>query len=338
MDSVSNYLTTRSFLAQNVDTILEGLIAARTMKKNDTDDLFADPDESVTQLNIHWRRSKSTFTKREILAAERESLGIYVSGSPLSDYEALIDWCKMATARDDIFLVIIDKIKKIFTKSGVMMFALQLTTSGLDVEGVIFPKKALGLSPVLVEKDLFWVRGTIQQPKKKPAKSESVDEETQMDAEKESGEGLKEYEELPKLIIEHIVPFESGILPVFEGDEKSSLAMNRKDMISGLNWIQLKSEPQNYELIILENRNQKSKQNNFSGTHNNLQNILRTIYLPKSLGVDVLREVKTQLQSRIADGLVEVQVQVETNEGFKPTKTTFWVSPDVYNLYKQHPF
>jgi hypothetical protein len=326
---VSHYIKTRSFLSQNVDPILDGLVAVRTMKKNDTDDLFAANTSDSSEVSVNWKAEYTALSKYDILASEKESLGIYVSGSPLEDYRDVVEWCRNITARDDIHLVIVDKVKKIFTKAGVMMFALQLTCLDEDVEGVIFPKKAVGLSSVLAEKSMFWIRGAIQQTKKKPTKPEPVDLDSELESEKEIGEPLKEYEELPKLIVENITPFEGGLLKVFEGDEKNSLAMNRKDKISNIDWNYLKENPHGLD-DVLDGQTQRSTTSSESKS-----TTARIVYLPVTLGVTALQDAKNNLQSSEFQGSIEVSVMVESKTGFKKTKSNFWVTPEFYQQYKQ---
>ena len=138
--------TIRSFLASNVDTLLETVSQLKSLAAADTssDDLFGLNDVAERKKQIEWRTQFETKSLFEVLISEKNSLGLYVSGNPLSAYLSLSHAVAEMLGREDLRLVIIDKIRKIFTRSNVMMFALQITVAGaeMEYEGIIFPKRA----------------------------------------------------------------------------------------------------------------------------------------------------------------------------------------------------
>ena len=138
--NLPEYVQIRSFLAGNVDHILENLTARREQSKINADDLFSWDIKTSRLANIRWNTNYPLLRKYTILVLEKEALGLYVSGNPLEEYQLLVHWVRETTARDDIFLILIEKIKKVFTKSGTMMLALTITTLEGDLEAWCFLK------------------------------------------------------------------------------------------------------------------------------------------------------------------------------------------------------
>ena len=312
-----NFIDTRSFLSANSEGILENIAARRTSRKIDTEDLFGENSEESNNKMI-WLRGTENLAKYDILLREKESLGLYVSGNPLDDYVNLVDWCRQTAARDDIFLIIVEKIRKIFTKKNAMMFALQLTTPDVEVEGVIFPKNALALSPLLEEKSLYWVTGKVQQSKKSKAR----EEESKENGASEAKEGeIKEFDELPKLIIEGLTAFENGILALFE-HEDIPLAINRQSKLKGVNWLELKTSPWKFDS---ENQSEKTVLKTKAS--------LPILKLSKSLGTQKLKEISQQIKPAMFPGSVEVKIEIENGNGFKSAKGTYWLALELATKY-----
>ncbi len=306
-----NFVQARSFLAGNVETLLEGLAVKRESKKNDSEDLFdlmGASDEVHNKIN--WNTNYDILPEFDLLLSEKESLGIYVSGNPLQKYLPVLDLVKSLTYRDDLFLVLIEKAKKIFTRNNVMMFALQITTPEEKYEGIIFPKNALDLSPFIEEKELFWVRGNIvQNRKKKEASTDSI--------ETEQAEGeMPEYEELPKIAIEKLNKFENGILPLYENDD-IGLTAQRRQMLEGLDWYELKSDPSSFK-----NQNQKNGEATFETSSSQ-----KVIKISKSFGMDKLKDFKKRLKNQEIPGFLKIKIELQNGEGWKRVKGDFWVNP-----------
>jgi DNA polymerase III alpha subunit len=323
-----NFINTRSLLAANVENLLENISIRRNAGKNEAEDLFGGSEVKSEQ--ITWITDFVPRSKIEILLQEKESLGLYVSGHPLDDYRDLLQWCRDTSARDDIYIILIDKIKKIFTKTNSMMFVLQISVPEVEVEGIIFPKNALNLSPLLEEKELYWVKGKIQQSKKSQASKTQKKQaaETAEDGEeavKEEGE-LKEYDELPKLIIDELVVFDEGILPLF-AHEDIPMSTNRLNTLKKVNWKYLKTDPTS---ILNDQSSQDQMQ---SSSDNTSTNSIPTIFLPKSIGGERLKQIKHELKSQAFTGAIEVKVEVESTESIKKVKGSFWTTPEIVKSF-----
>ncbi len=321
MSQEVDFIAVRSFLFNNVENILENLNARKQDKKNDSDDLFGGGgEEAIKEMN--WVQTKSLKSKYEILLEEKTSLGLYVSGNPLDDYLPLLEWLRDVSYTDNLHLILVEKIRKIFTKAGGMMLAMQITVGkqpeieGEQIEGLIFPKNALKFSPVLEEKELFWARGKMSQKKKK-------------EAQEDLGEGeIKEYDELPKLLIDEVVPFLEGVKRVFEKE----VSFTTSQLLDKLNWAELKTNPNAFKKI-LDSKTEKK-------IHNTHEKALPKIVSPepivlklkKSLGKSVLMAIK---KSEFSGGIL-VSIELETAEGFKKAKGNFWTTREVINLVKNN--
>ena len=154
MPTQIDFVEIRSFLMGNIETILANLAARRENNKNDSEDIFGSFDDE--DVPITWAKKYDPKTKLEVLQLEKYSLGVYMQGNPLEDFEVVEQDCRKLTGLGkQLHIVIIEKVKKIFTKSQAMMFALQLTTLDGEIEGVIYSKKAMQYSPILEEDAIF---------------------------------------------------------------------------------------------------------------------------------------------------------------------------------------
>lgn len=199
-----DYIQTRSFLLANVNNIIENLNVRRRDKQNQSDDLFgvdsgnADPIQS-TNWNFEYQRK----SKLDILQEEKNSLGLYVSGNPLEGHADLLKLVRRELKTKSIHLVVVEKVKKIFTKHNSMMLALQITNHIERLEGIIFPTKADSFSPLLEEKKMYWIYGNIKQKNK----LEDENEES------------NQYDQVPKLIVNGLAKAEQGPLVALSSAE-----------------------------------------------------------------------------------------------------------------------
>ena len=228
---LENYIQTRSFLIQNSENILEYLNAKREDKKNESDDLFDfDKENKTFNGSVNWNFDIQIYSKLEILQQEKNSLGIYVSGNPLQKYQGFLGWLRTLILDENIHLILIEKVRKIFTRNNTMMIAMSATTAQSSLlEAIIFPKNATKLSVKLQEKEMFWVYGKINQKNR----IENLNSE------------INEYDEEPKLIIENLVSFEEGVLPILMSLQ-DTLPINHRDKIEKLNWKKIKEKPQEF--------------------------------------------------------------------------------------------
>jgi hypothetical protein len=367
MSQKPDYIRTRSFLAANVEILLENLSARKQAGKIDADDLFGDMGAEAATQAVPWQKNFDHISKLKILVAEKESLGLYVSGNPLTDYDQLQSWVREVTLKDDVHLIIINKSKKIFTKTNAMMFALQISTTEEELEAIIFPKIALDLSPKIEEKEIFWVKGRINRSKKskagKPKESlavveEEVEDTVNIDEEiggetselvtdtgPEIQEEIREYDELPKLLVEWMVPFVDGVLPLFAGEE-IKLAVSRQKKLENINWADLKLNPAEYLKYADENQAASQKPSHTGSntispallaeppkTEPASQQSPLPVYLNRTLGPSKLKEFRENLRTNEEPELVQVEVWVEGADGFKKAKGMFWLDEKIASAY-----
>jgi DNA polymerase III alpha subunit len=308
-NSTEKFIQTRSLLSSNVEYFLEHVSRLRESKKIDSDDLFGSGD-AYQEINhtLQLDSSLGLKTKLQVLLEEKESLGLYISGYPLEEYKHLTLTIQDTILRDDLHLILINKIRKIFTKKNLMMFAMSISTINGDFEGIIFPKKAMQFSPILQEKELFWVKAKLSEKKK---------EEVIL----EEGE-TREYDEIPKMLIDMIVPFEDGVLEVFK-DEKIRISQKRQEILSGYDWKQLKVNP-NYGESMSPKENIKTVDAPMSQPLNS-QKELYTIKLSRDLGTEKLKYIKSNLKTVQSENLIQVAIEVEVVDGWKKVKGNYWI-------------
>lgn len=299
-DNVPKYIQIRSFLFANVQTILDSMSAKRQASKIEADDLFAmDGEEASDVVNFNYNYPLKA--KFDVLSEEKNSLGLYVSGNPLEAYVPILDWAREVSLQDEVHLVLVEKIKKIFTKAGGMMLALQITTPFEEIEGLIFPKIALKYSAVLEENQIYWAFGKIKRKVKK--ETEETDDS-----------GIKEFDEKPKLLINSVVAFNKGVLSLLE-DLEMPMSDTRKDILKSQNWDNLLIDPDGFAVDKLGD----------SKTENRPVAKVKILRLAKKLGTEKLKDLKSKLKTQpISKGLM-VNIELETIDGFKKVKGNFWI-------------
>jgi DNA polymerase III alpha subunit len=312
MTKIKDFITIRSFLAHNVEGILDNLNIRRKNKLNDTDDLFEiSEDSNLQKTEMNWKLQFTPKSKFEILADEKNSLGLYVSGNPLQEYSKILEWVENVSYVDNLHLVLIEKIRKIFTKSGGMMLALEITTPTEQLEGLVFPKSALKFSAILQEKEVFWVLGKITRKEKK---EEEAGDESE----------IKEYDQLPKLIIDQAVIFKKGPLTIIS-EAQIPITEKRKEMLSSADWYRLKKSPNDFDTKIP----QKTEQNKASEI---------TLKIPRSVAPANLAKIKAYLHKQEQQGYHLINIMVETMQGWRKSKTPLWLDTkdlnEVENLLK----
>jgi DNA polymerase III alpha subunit len=311
-NSPEKFIQTRSLLATNVEYFLEHLSRLRESKKIDSDDLFGGGEERTSNHHLSLMPTITYKTKLQVLLEEKETLGLFVSGSPLEEYRNLVLTVQDTILRDDLHLILINKIRKIFTKKNLMMFAMDISTINGNFDGIIFPKKALEFSPILQEKELFWVKAKLSEKKK---------EEVIL----EEGE-TREYDEIPKMLIDVIVPFEKGVLEIFK-DEKITISSKRQELLKNYHWAELKYNPN------FEGQSKKIEKNQPEPIPQTSQrpdqNGIKILKLGRNLGMDTLKYIKSNLKSKPEENLIHVEVEVEGVDGWKKAKGNFWIEEKI---------
>lgn len=308
-DDSKDFIKIRSFLADNVEILLENLNVRRQAGKIDSEDLFGETEE--VNSSIPWKKDFKTRSLLEVLVAEKESLGLYVSGNPLQNYKEILEWIREITNEDEIHLVLINKAKKVFTRTNAMMFALDISTIGENYEGIIFPKNAIELSPILEEKELFWVRGRVVKNKKKKKEVEAVEGE------------IQEYNELPKLAIEGISKFEEGLNRLFASSE-IKLAVNRQKALDSVNWEGLKNDPKNLEQYLKKDPKPKPDKEDSQKA--------KIIEIPKTFGPSKLKNIKAILKKEPDNkDSIKIKLKIQHNGDWKMARGSFWVNENELN-------
>lgn len=117
-----------------------------TANKNQTS-LFSGLDTPVSKL---YFKESVLLSKREVLAWEKEYLGLYISGHPLDEYKermekggaSPINFVKEHGREGKTYLVagIIEDLRQVFTKKGDSMAFIKIADFTGRIDGVLFPK------------------------------------------------------------------------------------------------------------------------------------------------------------------------------------------------------
>jgi hypothetical protein len=316
----TDYIQKRSFLMANVENILENISSRRESKKNESDSLFGSSDEDKS-CKINFKTQYNNLSKFEALMMEKEALGLYVSGNPLNEFEPLLEFCRNVVDDPTIYFVLIEKIKKVFTKAGAMMLVMNITLPNQSLEGVIFSKKAIELSSIVSEKKIFIVKGKIQEPKNKKVENLEGDDSVEV-------EEIKEFVELTKLIFDMVVPFESGILSLLERAELP-ISNTRKEIIEKLDWSQLLFYPDKFDEMIKDVNIIKK----IAPKTQNDETV--TIKISSNLGIDKAKEIKSNLSKTPQHNYIRAIIKVEHGGSWKTMPNDFWVEKGYYETVKE---
>jgi DNA polymerase III alpha subunit len=308
---IDEVLNIRQTLFENVEYMLEKVNSYKAETKSNSFDLFDLDDESVTEkLEL---KPPLKLNKLNVLLKEKEFLGLYVTDNPIEQFTPFLNYLKNLTGKDNIYLILIDKIKKIFTRNKDMMFGIELSIDGEKVEGIIFPKNAMALSPIMEEKELYFVLGKISQPKKR-----KVIEVAETDFDSEDGNQVQEFVELPKLIIENLVPFKDGLKDLFVKDE-DKITKTRTEILEKIDFVSIFDNPEDY-LTFLNNPNDEIEKKEVRIDLPNTLDKLKAIEIKNILSTDKNQEI-----------IINLYVQLP-NGDYKKAKSNFTVNQE--NLIK----
>ncbi len=110
----------RRALLEQIDTILDATQKATQARKLAESSLFGDDEELMT-INIELEDMEE-YSQKQLLAYEKESLGLYVSGHPLDDFKAQIEKLdytlssELEHCADESTALMVGKIEEITTK------------------------------------------------------------------------------------------------------------------------------------------------------------------------------------------------------------------------------
>ncbi|GAB4144229.1 MAG: DNA polymerase III subunit alpha [Patescibacteria group bacterium] len=350
------YVLTRSFLAGNIERMLEALSAFKHHSQVESDSLFGGGEETTSNGPvIAWEKTQfEILPKPNVLLLEKEFLGIYITGRPLEDFQLLESQLKKLVGTQDLHLAVIDKVKKIFTKSNNLMFALQVTTPESSYEAVIFPKIALEMSPRLEEKKVVWIKGKIDVSKAKKSEEEEVvkkmAEAEDPDLVEENRESdIVEYKDLPKILVDNLNDFREGLSQLFA---KSKISQAKIKPLENLDWENLWLEPDKFnpkDLPKLTNHKtedasvgtksvepeEKITANSTNSSDVNFKqkqpdDFVRIIRISMADGENgKLSQIKKLLKPTEADGLIPVKLSVEVSPGEWKSSKVFWLDPNL---------
>jgi DNA polymerase III alpha subunit len=349
----SNYQKVRSILSNHIEDLLEFLNSKKSEAKSDSVDIFSsfsEADETDSSINWHLNRVKIK-SKLEVLKEEKNALGVYMSGNPLEDYLKLIDIFRKVTKMDkNLHLVVVNKVKKVFTRANAMMFALQMTTTEGDIEGVIFSKKALEYSNILEDNKLYWIIGNIDDKSESTSANKEKPQEIKNPelATEEEGESMVvEYVEKPKLLISHIVKFETGFLELLKTYEHSPASEEFINSFPTINWLNVENDPKILEFLypkiekldgLYEFKERKKRAFNPNSNYKFVKKPEPEIEskpkklkvtLNKSLG-EKIAEIKKTLLKEPKDGYLPIELWIEIEAGeVKKVKGDFWMPKDL---------
>ena len=131
--------------------------------------LFNSCSDADTNIKISYRPE---YDKKRLYAMEKESVGIYLSGDPLSEYDYLAQLLKVKKTvdinienvkdNDQVKLMCIIREKKIHeTKKGCKMAFLTLDDGRGEADVVIFPDLFMMTASKLNTDDIVYVNGKI---------------------------------------------------------------------------------------------------------------------------------------------------------------------------------
>ncbi len=138
------------------------------------------------------------FPKEELLAFEKEILGIYVSGHPMEEYVDV--WEKNITARTTDFIVDEE------TEAAKVPDGARVTIGGMITGKIVKTTKTNKMMAFITVEDLVGSVEVLVFPKDYEAKRNLLVEETKVFIQGRASIG---YEPVGKLICENVIPFES---------------------------------------------------------------------------------------------------------------------------------
>lgn len=168
----------RAQLMAVLDTVLSSLDSER--KANVSGQMgFFDINEELAESEEPEMPDLPEYPEKQILAFEKESTGIYISGHPVTPYKAYSRHVHAGNISDMLdsdpsdpnpaykdgdkvrVVAIIDSVKKKITKSEQTMAILRIEDTTGSIECVVFPKKMQQVSSLLIEDSIVLIDGRI---------------------------------------------------------------------------------------------------------------------------------------------------------------------------------
>jgi len=166
-DSLGAY---RSQLLKALDKLYEQYRQIQKEKENGQQSFmdFLDDDQFVND-TLELPDIKE-YSSEELLAMEREYLGLYISGHPIDKFQSLLDKYEplstlqikdLNDGEEVVIAGIISDLNQIVTKHGKKMAFVQLEDRVGQIEVVIFPKLYNNSGELLVHNDFLLVKGKL---------------------------------------------------------------------------------------------------------------------------------------------------------------------------------
>ncbi|GAV23084.1 DNA polymerase III subunit alpha [Carboxydothermus pertinax] len=149
----------RKTLLENLDDALEYY-----SKKEDTGQLTL--GDFLPEANKFNFRIEKEYSKLELLRLEKESLGMYLTGHPLAGIRGFIKkHCDLLGKNKQkiYFPAILSELKRTITRKGEPMAFALLEGLNQTIEAVIFPEGWLNYRDYLLEENILWFYGMVEE-------------------------------------------------------------------------------------------------------------------------------------------------------------------------------
>ncbi len=160
----------RAQLMANLDDLLERVQKKKKLQEDLQIHLFADLDNEIDG-EFDWIEVRP-FSKQDSLKKEKEVLGLYLSGHPLSIYKGILDkyvkysYDELTRLKEDSLVTVgglIIDFKQILTKKGQQMAFVKLEILSEEIELIIFPDIFKKYKDILTIDTGILVKGKITQ-------------------------------------------------------------------------------------------------------------------------------------------------------------------------------
>jgi len=162
----------RKFLFENFEKITEEILKVRKERDKGQFSLFDDDAEQQEKMMFNGimdkRGQKQEYPSKQLLNFEKEMLGLYISGHPLSEYENILAGLTPISKLPDIedkatvsIGGIITNIKNIYTKREQQMCFINFEDIENNLEVIVFPTVLEKYREFIVEDRIIKMKGKI---------------------------------------------------------------------------------------------------------------------------------------------------------------------------------
>ncbi|MEE8324416.1 MAG: DNA polymerase III subunit alpha [Candidatus Humimicrobiaceae bacterium] len=161
----------RKFLFENFEKITEEILKVRKERDKGQFSLFDDDEEQGKMMFngiMDKKDQKEEYPPKQLLNFEKEMLGLYISGHPLSEFETsltrMTPIAKLPDLEDKAMVTIggiITNIKNIYTKRDQQMCFIDLEDIENNLEVIVFPNVLEKYRELIVEDRIVKMKGKI---------------------------------------------------------------------------------------------------------------------------------------------------------------------------------